>query len=54
MNSASRGGALLTYVRRLHTKLKEDAGDPNYIVAVPSFGYRIGDSESPNQRQTPA
>ena len=40
-------GALRTHLRRLRSKLGEDASNPTYIFSESRLGYRMALGESP-------
>ncbi len=42
-------GALRTHLRRLRSKLGEDAASPTYIFSEPRLGYRMPKSEAPRE-----
>ena len=46
-------GNLRSYVRRLRTKLGDDAGSPRYIFPEPRVGYRMAQPETQDDHQEP-
>ena len=40
-------GLVGNIVRRLRRKLDDDPGDPTYIFALPTLGYRMAEAEPP-------
>ncbi len=39
-------GSVRTYVKRLRSKLGEDARNPRYVIAEPRVGYRMGTADT--------